>query len=374
MSTNKPRTRRRWPAYLVAVALLWLGVELVFDFFPDEKKEFRQKVRTTVENTFPEQAAEVARTFRLTVYGQQSLDAASLDPAAPSVVLIHGLDDPGKVWMNLAPRLAADSMNVLEMRYPNDQPIRNSAQLFHEQLQRLRQSGVPRIAIVAHSMGGLVSREMLTNPRIAYMARAASGEVPHVVGFIMVGTPNHGSEVARFRVLGEIRDQWSHVLKGQGHILRGVLDGAGEAKIDLLPGSRFLTTLNGRPHPEGVRMLSIAGVASPWDEKDIVRLIDSARDHVPAERQKPLEDLGDFLKSMTHGLGDGLVTVESTRLDGVDHRIVNGTHLSMIRNLTADDPRIPPAVPIVAQTLGEMSLASPVPPFARARPAKEPAN
>ena len=152
MSTNKPRTRRRWPAYLVAVALLWLGVELVFDFFPDEKKEFRQKVRTTVENTFPEQAVEVARSLRLTVYGQQPLDVASLDPAAPSVVLIHGLDDPGKVWMNLAPRLATDSMNVLEMRYPNDQPVRDSAWLFDEQLQRLRQHGVLRLAIVAHRL------------------------------------------------------------------------------------------------------------------------------------------------------------------------------------------------------------------------------
>jgi hypothetical protein len=54
---------------------------------------------------------------------------------------------------------------------------------------------------------------------------------------------------------------------------------------------------------------------------------------------------------MTHGLGDGLVTVESTRLEGVPHRTVDGTHLSMIRNITSDSRRIPPAVPIVVDQL-----------------------
>jgi hypothetical protein len=50
-------------------------------------------------------------------------------------------------------------------------------------------------------------------------------------------------------------------------------------------------------------------------------------------------------------LGDGLVTVESTRLEGVPHRTVDGTHLSMIRNITRDNPRIPPAVPIIVDQL-----------------------
>ena len=55
--------------------------------------------------------------------------------------------------------------------------------------------------------------------------------------------------------------------------------------------------------------------------------------------------------SMAHGLGDGLVTVESTRLEGVPHRTVVGNHLSMIRNVTKNSRRIPPAVPIVVDRL-----------------------
>jgi len=54
---------------------------------------------------------------------------------------------------------------------------------------------------------------------------------------------------------------------------------------------------------------------------------------------------------MTHGLGDGLVTVESTRLEGVPHQTVAGTHLSMIRNITTGSQRIPPAVPTIVDRL-----------------------
>ena len=48
-------------------------------------------------------------------------------------------------------------------------------------------------------MGGLVSREMLTRPEIEYNASAKNRRVPEVVALIMVGTPNHGSQLARLQ-------------------------------------------------------------------------------------------------------------------------------------------------------------------------------
>ena len=105
--------------------------------------------------------------------------------------------------------------------------------------QELRQRGIERIAIVAHSMGGLVSREMLTSPEMNYQAAEKNGQVPEVVALIMVGTPNHGSQLARFRVFAEWRDHLARLTKGEGYWLGSILDGAGEAKIDLLPGSLF---------------------------------------------------------------------------------------------------------------------------------------
>ena len=54
---------------------------------------------------------------------------------------------------------------------------------------------------------------------------------------------------------------------------------------------------------------------------------------------------------MARGVGDGLVSVDSARLDEVPMRIVQGTHVSIIRNILADSERSPPAVPIVIEHL-----------------------
>ena len=255
------------------------------------------------------------------------------------------------MWQSLAPALVKEDFNVWLMQYPNDQPIVESAWLFFEELEGLKKRGIDRISIVAHSMGGLVSREMLTRPEIEYSASAKNRRVPEVAALIMIGTPNHGSQLARLRVFTEMRDQLARLTKGQANWLGGILDGAGEAKIDLLPGSRFLTDLNERPHPEGIDLLIIAGITSPWSEKDIDRWVGNLRKNVSDDKQKWVDEFGHNMIALTHGLGDGLVTVESTRLEGIPHRTVDGTHLSMIRNITRDNPRIPPAVPIIVDLL-----------------------
>jgi hypothetical protein len=200
-------------------------------------------------------------------------------------------------------------------------------------------------------MGGLVSREMLTRPEIDYATAVTDGIVPEVAELIMVATPNHGSQLARVRVFGETRDHLVRLMEGEANWLGWILDGAGEAKIDLLPGSQFLIELNARPHPEGLEMSIIAGISSPWNEQDIDRWVDTVRQQLSDGNSEWADKLGETLVSMTHGLGDGLVTVESTRLEGVPHRTVDGTHLSMIRNIITDSPRIPPAVPIIIDKL-----------------------
>jgi len=327
---------------------LW---QLFTNLYQEEDKELRRQLRETVKEKFPEQTAEFSKTFGLFLFEADREAPAVVGSDRKSVVLIHGLDDPGQVWQNLAPELVKEDFNIWLMHYPNDQPVVESARLFIEALQGLKQRGIDRISIVAHSMGGLVSREMLTRPEIEYIASAKNRQVPEVVTLIMVGTPNHGSQLARLRVFTEIRDQLARLAKGQANWLGGILDGAGEAKIDLLPGSRFLTELNARPHPAGVDMLIIAGVTSPWNESDINRWVSDLRQKVPDDKQKWVDELSKNMIALTHGLGDGLVTVESTRLEWVPHRTVDGTHMSMIRNITNGSRRIPPAVPIIIDQL-----------------------
>jgi pimeloyl-ACP methyl ester carboxylesterase len=352
---NDRRTRRikkrRW-LWIVGCALLLIGLwQVLTNLYREEDKELRCQLRQTVKEKFPQQTAEFSKTVGIFYYeGNQKADGG---PTADrkSIVLIHGLDDPGKVWQNLAPQLVNEGFNVWLAQYPNDQPIAESALLFFEALQELRQRGIERVSVVAHSMGGLVSREMLTSPEMKYHASVKNRQVPQVAALIMVGTPNHGSQLARFRMFAEWRDHLVRLTKGEGYWLGSILDGAGEAKIDLLPDSRFLTDLNARPHPAGVDMLVIAGITSPWSENDIKRWAADSRQKVSVDQQQRVDALGEYMISMTHGLGDGLVTVESARLEGVPHRIVSGTHLSMIRNITINNPRVPPAVPIIIDHL-----------------------
>ncbi len=357
---HRGRTRRRrWP-WIVGLAVLLGGLwHLVTDVYREEEKALRVQLREAVKERFPEESSAFSRTFGLVRFEPDADARRDAAPRRRPVVLVHGLDDPGKVWRSLAPALHNRGFDVWLMRYPNDQPIVESARLLFEELEGLRQRGIDRISIVAHSMGGLVSREMLTRPEIGFAASARDEIVPEVAVLIMVGTPNHGSPMARIRVVAEVRDQLARLTTGEASWLGGILDGAGEAKIDLLPGSRFLNDLNRRPHPEGVDMLIIAGVASPWSEREIDRWVDERRREATDEQQRRLDELGATLVSLTRGVGDGLVSVESTRLEGVDHQTVDGTHLTMIRSVTEESERIPPAVPIIVDRLARADESYP---------------
>ena len=343
--------RRRW-VWMICLAIVVLVLWEVFtSFYREEEKELRRQLRETVKEKFPEQTAQFSKTIGLFFFEAAPEAPRGAIAGRTSVVLIHGLDDPGQVWQNLAPALVKESFNVWLMHYPNDQPVVESAELFFEALQGLKQQGIDRIFIVAHSMGGLVSREMLTNPQIKYNLSEKNRQLPAVTALIMVGTPNHGSQLARLRIFTEMRDQLARLTSGEINWLGSIIDGAGEAKIDLLPGSRFLNKLNARPHPKDTDMLIIAGITSPWKENDIDRWVYDLRQKAPADHQKWVDTLGENMVAMTHGLGDGLVTVESTQLEGVPHRTVDGTHLSMIRNISSDSRHIPPAVPIIIDYL-----------------------
>ena len=214
-------------SWVLGGILLLIGSwQLFSNLYKEEEKELRRQFRETVKQKFPEQTAKLYQTFGLFYFEADPEATGRVVLDRKSVVLVHGLDDPGDVWQSLAPELVKEDFNVWLMQYPNDQPIVESSQLFFKELKGLKQLGIRRISIVAHSMGGLVSREMLTNPEIGFVRSVKEELVPQVAALIMVGTPNHGSQLARLRVFTEIRDQLSRLTKGQASWLAGILDGA----------------------------------------------------------------------------------------------------------------------------------------------------
>ncbi len=327
-----------------------------------EEKRIRRTVLVLMQQIAPEAAAQAAAGYGIVVH---QVDGTTAEPAAENlddhvIVLVHGLDDPGKVWTVLAPELVEEGYITCEFFYPNDQAIADSSALLIQHLKALKQLGVSRVTFIAHSMGGLVSRWALTD-KTGYGGEPRNhASLPDVERLIMVGTPNHGSEMARFRLAAEVREQIERALSGDGMLFGSIFDGTGEAKLDLLPDSAFLTELNGRPHPQSLPITIISGNTSPVTAEQLRQLKPVVQQNANPSTTKSAGDLMDSLAAVADGIGDGLVTLESARLKGVeDFLIVQGNHLTIIRNFTADSDRTPPAIPIILERLQSDSQPAP---------------
>ena len=307
-----------------------------------------------LQKMFPESYAQAATEFGWRQFQEGKWGALPERLPERAVVLVHGLDEPGKLWMNIGPAVDKAGYAACEFRYPNDQPIHPSSAYLLRSLGELRQRGVREVVIIAHSMGGLVSREMLTNPELGYAESATAGKTPAVKHLIMLCTPNHGSPLAHVRFAVELRDQCMRLFNGSGHLLSGFVDGTGEAGTDLAPGSDFLKTLNARPNPVGVTFTIIAGVASPLSKEKLDHLAANAAAEPDAAKRGMLEKFQDAMTEVAAGAGDGCVSVSSAKLEGVsDFVTVSGTHLSTVRNVLASSTDVPPAVPLILERLAK---------------------
>ena len=170
----------------------------------------------------------------------------------------------------------------------------------------------------------------------------------------MLGTPNHGTPLARLRGVIQLRGQFHRWLSGEWSLGDAIADGAGEAGRDLLPGSVFLRRLNNRSRPSHTIYTIVAGQISPLDDEEIEALaerIQKLSRSFGAPDSVPSDFAMSTLTGAIRGLGDGLVSIKSAELEGVDDVvIVPANHLSMIVNVFASDAT-PPAIPYVLERL-----------------------
>lgn len=276
------------------------------------------------------------------------------------VLLIHGLDEPGGIWDQLAPALAQDGHTVLRFDYANDQAVTMSADEFGFALGQLEVHGVRELDLVCHSMGGLVARDWLT--RDGYGAGSLRVET-----MITLGTPHGGSPWARLRGVAEAREQvqrWAQSDDLDPRRLLGYLkDGSGQAGIDLLPGSAFLKDLNARPMPEGLRVICV--VARTDEPSTLAGTVGSASARAALRDLLGEDQAGvvlDEVDRLGRELGDGVVPVSSAVMEGADEVIeVHANHRSMVRTIELNeavrarqgwpDAPEPPAIEIVRDRL-----------------------
>ena len=290
------------------------------------------------------------------------------------VLLLHGLDEPGQIFNDLAPALSNAGYDVARFDYPNDQSPARSAELLGEELVALHALGTEHIDLIAHSMGGLVARDALTRDSIyggngegGLVGSGDGGKVlPEVDRLILVGTPNLGSPWARLRAIGEIREQIVRYRESESYdprqLVKFLSDGLGDAGTDLLPGSDYLKELNGRPLPEGIAITTIIGEIATTEGPELAWVSDSKVLRTLLGN-KHMTQLVDSIDEMLTGIGDGVVTARSAKLAGVDDApVVTASHRGMllaigaeklVREALTGEVRPPPAIEIILDRLGK---------------------
>lgn len=113
------------------------------------------------------------------------------------VLLIHGVLCNGAVWRPLAARLREAGFGPLHAL--DLEPLATSIERYADQVAREllvlhEQSGGERVAVIAHSLGGLVARAALRT-----LGASAFGPL------ITVATPHHGTAMARWVGLESMR-------------------------------------------------------------------------------------------------------------------------------------------------------------------------
>lgn len=380
--TINPRTRPCIAVALLAATLLAPASSLASP--PDTAADWRQRLLTAAEDA-ERRISELLEGFGAdpgtgSMHGMRGLTVVDADgspvngwPPSPAparvVVLIHGLDEPGSIWNELIPTLNEHGYTVARFDYANDQPASDSAADFAKALATLHDAGVQRIDIIAHSLGGLVTLDLLTSPDLA----AARGSMPRIERVVTLGAPFGGSPFARLRAISEIRDHVERWIDSGSRDLSTLVDwtsdGDGQAGLDLLPGSTYLRELASRTPPPDVAFTAVIARMADVRAADITGLTDSWLFRRVAGDEEA-EAIADSLRRASLEVGDGVVSESSARaIPFTDTVVVDANHREMIETIEPldaarravglqDGVRTPPAIPIVLERLGRDTAPS----------------
>ena len=317
-----------------------LGPEVVITFQPgmmvltmddrilalERRVEWRGRLRELADR-----ATEAAR--RRALYGMHALPSfRPNDPSRPTICLVHGLNSSSGGFVHMIPWLEEAGYGIVIYDYPFNRRIADSCAAFARDWAAFRRQTGDRLpwAIVAHSMGALLSRSLVEDD-----ATWASD----VSSLILIAPVNQGSNLAKVQTVLQMMNGLQSINeKKTSRAMMHLSDGLGQAAQDMLPGSQFLTNLNRRPRRKGVSYHIIAG-DSGFLTAEARLQIEARLDALNRNAglfgrltQAATTDIPEILNELTDGTGDGGVAVKRTRLEGVAEPVIlHANHAELIR-------------------------------------------
>lgn len=272
---------------------------------------------------------------------------------APAVLLIPGMLAGDDTMSAIRYRLRESAIPTAMFRYDSqlgvDRVATRLAKLIRAEADRLPGR---QIILVTHSMGGVVARRVVEDP---------AWDCGVVNQLVMIAPPNGGSSLAGLggddlkEVLSAIRGNEVPTAidqKGLSLINAAVDLFLGNAKKDLVPGSEMLRQMDALDRNPAIRYSILAGTGGPVPPvaRGIGQLV---IEQLFADQREGLKKVLEVANrdEWIRGLGDGVVTVRSTRLRGVeDHQ-----ELAFAHNDASESPEYPATRELVDEVMRRLA-------------------
>jgi pimeloyl-ACP methyl ester carboxylesterase len=169
------------------------SLQLKYDYTSNVYLSGNGQVRKIYDAVFSLQNAQVgywSPTNFMKSFGANFYMEEPYDPEKIPVIFVHGSNGSPRDWVYFRIRLDKKRYQAIYFYYPSGLRLTLVARILHEQLTAFEQkAGFKKACLVAHSMGGLITQEMLTTYGLENHAR-------YIKLYITLATPWSGFKSA----------------------------------------------------------------------------------------------------------------------------------------------------------------------------------